>query len=60
MNEIKEICFWKIIANRDGTRRALGDPCQTLGLDKPCHDCDGSKLYASQIKCDAYIGRKNE
>jgi len=36
-----EICVWKVTANNDEEKRALGRNDYTLEKDIPCNSCDG-------------------
>lgn len=48
------VCIWKEVSNNDKAKKQAGDYCITLGDDKPCHNCDGTKEYADKIKCNLY------
>ena len=50
-----EKCIWKYVAKNDLEKLANGNSFITLSLDKPCYRCDGTRKYAKQINCGAYI-----
>ncbi len=47
--------MWREIANRDDEKRRNGDNIITLGKDKICYKCDGTREKASELKCSKYL-----
>ena len=54
-NNLQKICMWKEIANRDDEKRRKGDNLITLGKDKICYKCDGTRERALKLECSKYI-----
>ncbi|OGJ22012.1 hypothetical protein A3K73_07830 [Candidatus Pacearchaeota archaeon RBG_13_36_9] len=53
-------CAWKKVAENDLEKRARGDNCITLSIDKRCYECPGTEEYARKVNCGAYHQRRGE
>lgn len=51
----KEKCVWKTVSENDLEKIARGDSFITLGPNKPCYKCEGTKEYARKINCKNYL-----